>query len=489
MNTAINYNKIKKALYTISVFIICINPNNIIAQDIVQYKISKPLCLLNFVETIVGNENFITSESFQKYIEQNMTNDSSFKKSLAELNKINESFIFEQKMTIEYRFSNSYSYDSLCAAASVSNDLNEFYNNSKNILSELNHQKLFNILVNAEPYYDKLIWNKYEKALIKKVNNLKKFQPQVNNIFNKLKLFYNSNWQIQKPFIVCFYPELGEFPSHKASVNNNLIVSAIPIEWDEPALDLSVVVHEICHALYESQALEFKLLLEKLFLNSKSEYKKIAYLYFDEALATACGQGWAYKQIKDKKNSENWYYDEYVDDYSHIIYDLTEGYINKGMEIDSSYIANCIEYFKNKFKKSIYKFDLIFKKINIYTEDSIGIEEEDKLLVIPYSFNSLEVYLFYTNIDSINSFNESNIIFVSQNVNEVLLKLCKIFPEHEKYLKDNTDKNFVLSFFDNKNRPTIIIITDDIDKLEIIIKNIFKKKYIDIKNPYLKLNI
>jgi len=140
------------------------------------------------------------------------------------------------------------------------------------------------------------------------------------------------------------------------------------------------------------------------------------------------------------------------------------------MEIDSSYIANCIEYFKNKFKKSIYKFDLIFKKINIYTEDSIGIEEEDKLLVIPYSFNSLEVYLFYTNIDSINSFNESNIIF-------------------EKYLKDNTDKNFVLSFFDNKNRPTIIIITDDIDKLEIIIKNIFKKKYIDIKNPYLKLNI
>jgi len=124
----------------------------------------------------------------------------------------------------------------------------------------------------------------------------------------------------------------------------------------------------MCHTLYDEQSPKFQQQLDSYFSNDTSIYKTAAYTYFNEGLATACGNGWAYKYLSSKLDTGEWYHHDYVNGFAHVLYPLVDDYIRQNETIDSSFVTQSVALFAKQFPKSIYDYGLMFRKLTIYTD-------------------------------------------------------------------------------------------------------------------------
>lgn len=77
------FNETKKR-YLVLFFLIAINS---FSQNFFKYKISKPYCVFNFIETSIGSHG--TSTTLEKFILENTKKDIEFKELCEEYKKIN----------------------------------------------------------------------------------------------------------------------------------------------------------------------------------------------------------------------------------------------------------------------------------------------------------------------------------------------------------------------------------------------------------------
>ena len=124
------------------------------SQDFFVYKISKPYCLFNFMETATNGNG--TSAYFKKYIDEQTQNNLQFKNLCEAYKKINLSYSYKRFEYPDERRPHRSTYDLIAINAVNAKNLTDFKAATMGILPVANYQKWFEILAEAEKIYDVL---------------------------------------------------------------------------------------------------------------------------------------------------------------------------------------------------------------------------------------------------------------------------------------------------------------------------------------------
>jgi hypothetical protein len=328
------------------------------------------------------------------------------------------------------------------------------------------------------------------KTTQKQLVELKKFSARAEDIFNKLKIFYRSEWSDDMPFTISIYPAPGNKDNTTATPHSNSIVLAVMTGEKNNAMSVSKAIHEMCHVLYEEQSLAAQQKLDTAFSQNSSVYAKYACSYFDEALATACGNGWAYKILSGKTSAGSWYANDYIDGYAHAIYPMVEASIEKGKELDKAFADSAIFLFGKKFPGAIYNYGNLLNTVAIYTDAR---DHEQFLSIIATVKKHFQIHRFYgaypisdpQSMNLVNQSGETQLFIVHANHTENYGTLKKQFPQ----LKNSSiGKEGVISFLDNKKRPVIIVNIKDVSSLDKALSMMVKVREMNPDKMFFPMN-
>jgi len=444
-----------------------------------QFKISKPYCIFNFLEAANGAHN--TSSTLRKFITEKTKDDAKFLKLVSDFGQIRLDYQFKRDELPDNRRQTRSTYDLIDIALVNSSTISEFRDRIIGILPNNELQKLIQVMQDVEVYYDRLIWKDNEAKLINQRIALEKYTTQCSESFTRINRFYNSCWITEVPFLVALYPIPGGSGNSTATPHaNSLCVGVLTDETDHVGR-IGVVLHEMCHVLYDEQPSEFQHKLESYFIENKSPYSQFAYNFFDEGLATALGNGWAYKSLSGELDPSPWYNNEYINGFGKALYPLIEEYISNNRQIDREFVNKAIDLFTVAFPNSITDYGILLNRISIYNDADTGPEIDQVMNTIGSYFQMTSSNFSSPILDPIaqeylKTGNQTQLIIVDRNHEANIKGLKKIFPELSKV---KMIPNKIYSFFDSKKRPVIILYTTDRANLDLLLKEMFTKKYFD----------
>lgn len=414
------------------------------ANDIkVNMIFSKPLAVFIFIENIsTSNGENVFKEEFEK----SRFNDAKFKELISEY----------QKLYLDY----SYTFNGYPAASKlggstrnllrsklvISKDLNDFKQHSIGIIpnSELYH--LSEIINQFIPVYDELIYNPNKIRFEENLAKLAEYAAthKLDELINTGLIFYNSNWDESVPFHFAFYPYPNS-ESFTAEAFGNSAISAIPNEWEDFDILMSVMLHEIYHILYNEQSLEFKNELRDLFQKNNSKSSTYSYLLLNEALATACGNGYVFQYLNGKLDPESWYNRSYINEMGKKIFPLVNEYMASSKKIDQEFVNQYIEIYETQFPNWVNEIDnhMAFRYVL-----STNIDDFDEMeQLYPYASNT--IYEDVVDKNSIKELKEmpiSKVLIISGDNKNKLNSIKNTFPEL-KNTRFKSKKEFAFTIF------------------------------------------
>lgn len=230
-------------------------PLQVIANDgpLLQFKISRPYCVFNFLETCKGT--YGTSESLKQYIETQTANDPAFKKLVEEYIALNTAITYQWEGFPETRPAYRSVTDLLIIAAVQTDNIADFKQRIVGLLHNTDYERLINLMQRADIFYEKIIWKKHRKAALRQLKQLKKkYENAANDAFRKFSNFYQSGWPEDMPFTVAVTPVPGKEGSTAATPHANSLCIDVLTEETNYAGRVAITLHEICHVLYAEQS-------------------------------------------------------------------------------------------------------------------------------------------------------------------------------------------------------------------------------------------
>lgn len=470
--------------FIVLAFVFCLPGTS---QQIIQTKFSKPFAIIKFLETSKGGHG--TSMTFKHQIDTSfLGKDVGFQNLVKEYQSINLDYNYVKEQYPSNRKHTTSTWDLLCVAAISSNTNEEFLNRIIGIYPNVDYLKLKQVFVAVEPFYDRFIYNKYKPAVDDKVRELHGLSPKLNDLFEKFKTFYGSSWDKAMPFNLTIYPIIGRSGQTTATPHANCLEMGI-LTQEEDVFDLlSIGMHEMCHVLYEEQPLLLQQQLDSIFTDTITPYTKFAYHYIDEALATALGNGYAYKELAGEIDSAEWYSDAYINGYAKAIFPLVEDYVNSKKQMDRLFILKAIDLFKQTFPNALYDFDALLMTTDVYFEDDETKEIDEIQSTLHHEFR---IYSSNTSIpmndkislDNIKHSKQTQVIIIHKNQLQNIAKLKLIF---NNLVNLPSNKNMLVSFLDKNNRAVIIVLAENKTKAIEGIKLLKTQKEINPKKLWLK---
>lgn len=459
----------------------------ILAQQLVQVKFSKPFAIIKFLETTKGG--YSTSATFKHQIDTSfLSRDKNFQNLIEQYQSINLDYSYSKNQYPSLRKHYTSTWDLLCIAAISSNTNDEFFNRIIGMFPNTDYLKLKSIIIKTEPFYDAFIYDAYKTKIDDRVRELQGLSPKLNDLFEKFKLFYGSSWDKSIPFNLTIYPIIGRRGQTTATPHANSLEMGVLTHEEDVFNLLAVGTHEMCHVLYDEQPAWLQQKLDSAFTDSINPNKKFAYKYIDEALATALGNGYAYKYLADELDSSEWYNDKYINGFAKAIYPLTEQYINDTKQIDKAFILRTIQLFKETFPNAMYDLEPLLMTADIYFEDdSIKIinDLQGKLhnTFRIYSSNTSIPIIDNTSLQFIKTSKETQLIVIHKNQLQNLAQLKLIF---KNLISIPPEKNMLISFLDKNKRAIIILVAENKAKALDGIKLLKTQKEIDPKKWWVK---
>jgi hypothetical protein len=238
----------------------------------------------------------------------------------------------------------------------LSTDLQDFKIRSMGLVPNERLIGLVDILTQFTPIYKAVIYEpcklKFEEQL-KGISNLIK-STNINYYFTEALRFYNSSWDLTIPFVFCFYP-LPNSKGFTATAIGNVAISAVADSLDNYNALLSVMLHEVSHILYDERSLSLWNQMENWFDASPSKVKRYANSLFNEAMATAVGNGYLAAQLSGKLDTtRRWYGVKYISMMAKTAYPLVKQYIETSKPMDSDFVVNYIRLFGEQYSAWLY---------------------------------------------------------------------------------------------------------------------------------------
>lgn len=451
-----------------------------VAAPVVNFKISKTVCLLTFLETASGEPH--SSLTLRKYIAGRIheADSADFNKLLRKYASLNLGHSYILTEYPSQRQKPRSSANLIKIAAVQADDTKDFLTRIAGILPNEQWLVLKEVLEGAEYYYDELIFKEHKAALEKQLTELKLYNDKTKKAFYKLKTFYGSTWPDNLPFTVAIYPIPGNTGNTTATPHNNSLVMAVLTQEKDHDSRIGVAMHEICHVLYEEQPLDFQWKLDSAFEVSQSVSKQYAYNYIDEALATACGNGWMYEYLTGKTDNGTWYNDEYIDGFAHALYPLVKIYIDNDKRIDRRFITSAIELFEKQFPDAAYEYNNLFNKMSVYTDANNNEQYRSIMNTVSrhYRVTSSQSSYPITDPHSLSLADNSDgtqLFIVHTNRQENIAALKKMFPELGNV---KAEEESITSFMDKMDRPVVVVNVKDASRIEAAFRKMAETKKI-----------
>ncbi|MBI3520815.1 MAG: hypothetical protein HY062_15870 [Bacteroidetes bacterium] len=432
------------------------------SQSLVHVKFSKPFAVIKFLQTAINSHG--TSVTFKHQIDTSfLSKEAAFQDLVEDYQSLQLDYNYVKQQYPSNRKHTTSTWDLLCVAAISSDNNQELFDRIIGIYPNTDYLKLKDILTKAEPYYDRFIYNRYKLVIEDKVRELNGLSPQLNTLFEKFKTFYGSSWDKSMPFNLTIYPIIGRHGQTTATPHANCLEMGILTQEEDVFGLLSIGMHEMSHVLFEEQPLLLQQQLDSTFTDSITPFTKFAYHYIDEALATALGNGYAYKELAGESDSSEWYNDIYINAYAKAIFPLVEEYVNNKQQIDKAFIIKAMVLFEQTFPKALYDFDPLLMTSDIYFEDDVTKEIDDMEAVLHsafriYSSNMSIPINDKLSLDNIKHSKETQIIIIHKNQAQILAKLKLIF---KNLATVPLQKNMVISFLDKNKRAIIIVVAEN----------------------------
>lgn len=430
-------------------------------SNFIQIETNKTLGLFSFLETSSGQLG--TSSSYREYVIQSYKQDKKFNQLVDSYSNLNLNYSIKRQEFPEKRASFTTTKDLLWIAASNSSNIDDF---NQRIIGLLPHQtqiKFIELLKNVESYYSNLIWNKEQDNMLRIQNQLDNYKGQISDLYLQISKFYGTSWNTDIPFKIMLYPIPLENGNTTAIPKGNaLICGFLSHNANDYKSRLGIIIHEMCHILYKEQHPDFQHQMDQWFTNSSSPYASLAYSFINEGLATALGNGWAYKQIHKSLDSKEWYNNKHIDGFAHSLFPLIEQYLNNEKSIDQNFVNESIKLFEQTFPKATEETAILMNSLLLFanTEEEAELNEIANSL---HNFLNIRSMWFSTPILSVGSketFNkrEATKLFVIDSDNSnTIIGLQESFPN----LKIQTPLNTIDILKDEKSNSTLIILNID----------------------------
>jgi len=465
-----------------TLFLFILLSSSAMAGERVQLKISKPFALLTFLRA-AANEPHI-STTLISYVRTHVAKVDSTKlfKAARKFERIGfeNNFIFseypesrQKPKSIAHIVNN---------AAVQSDNIDQFLDRIIGILPNEQWLQLKEALNVAEPFYDKMMLP-YMGALEAQQSALEKHSEKTDEIFYALKNFYGSTWSDEIPFTISLFAIPGSKGNSTASPFSNSLALGVLTEEDEHEMRMGVAIHEICHVLYEEQPFKLQWKLDSAFVKSRSANARYAYAYFDEALATACGNGWAYSQLSGSIDTGEWYADVHINGFAKAIYPLVKKYIEAGKKMDRAFVNQAISLFEKTFPNAQQEYSNLLNKVYIYTDAENHEQFSEVYSAIAHHVRITSSIGSYPMSDTqttehISMADGTQLFVIHTNHKANYRLLEKEFPEIKGL--DPAGEG-IISFYDHKKRPVIILNAKSMDRIEKVVLQMEKQNHIDPK--------
>lgn len=466
---------------------IALSTSLLFAQSIVRFKISRPYALFSFLEVASGVQTH--SSTFRSYVDTAISQtDTVFNHIVRDFSKLTLTYPYRREEYPSNRRQTRSTYDLLIIAAVKSNTIAEFRSNSIGILPNSTHQQLCELLSKVEPYYDRVVWRKSEKTVKDQVAGFNRYAGKANELFRVFRTFYRSSWPDDIPFDVAIFPIPARQGNTTATPHANSLCVSVLTGQKDLAGTMGVAMHELCHVLYDEQTSNVQFELDDVFTKSKSPYATIAYSFFDEALATVLGNGWAYQQFSGKPDTTAWYNNEYIDGFAHALYPLVSEYLQTQRPIDSVFVEQAIDLFAKKYPRALADYSIILNNIVLYADSERRSEREALKNTLGkyfqtsrYNFSSPILHEY--SIEYIKTSKSPQLIVIDRNQDSTISELKKILPELEDIVRGPQAQNYIAAFYDRSKRPVIIVCVTSSKMLDKAFHLLKERKYLDINTP------
>ena len=356
-------------------------------NNFIQIETNKTLCLFSFLET-ASNQRSV-SRSFHNFIQENLGTDEAFAQLVQEYAQLKLEYSFKREEFPETRHPYRTTKDLIWVAASNATSIPDFSQRIIGYLPQKTHGSLIKLLTQVEPFYDALVWEKEQAHIARIERQLSAYRSQIADLYLKVSQFYGSSWDASIPFKIMLYPiPLDQGGTTAIPKGNALICSFLSHREDEYKGTLGIIIHEMCHILYDEQPIAFQRQIDQWFTNAPSEYSKLAYSYLDEGLATVLGNGWSYEALHGTVDTTDWYNNVYINGFAKALYPLTKTYMAKGRQMDSVYVFQAIDIFTQTFPKAIDETDLLMNELRLYANSE---EEADVNLISTQIRNHFQI--------------------------------------------------------------------------------------------------
>ena len=321
--------------------------------------------------------------------------------------------------------------------------------------------RLIDLIEQFTPVYKTVIYDpgksKFEEQL-HGVSDLIK-SSNINYYFTEALQFYNSSWDFSIPFIFCFYP-LPNSRGFTATAVSNVAISAVADSLDNYKALLSVMLHEVCHVLYDERSLSLWTGMEEWFDSNPSKVSRYASSLFNEAMATAVGNGYLAAQLNGKEDtSRRWYGVKYISMMAKTAYPLVKEYITAGKPMDRDFVNRYIQLYGEHFSGWLYDPQYLMRGHLLLSEKAADFDIVRRLYE-PAPGDENEKEISEPVLKKIKTNHGTKVIVVNSN-NKTTLQLIKnTFIGLKEWHYDSNEDFVYTKFLDDK---TWLIILNNVN--------------------------
>ena len=331
-------------------------------------------------------------------------------------------------------------------------------------------------------------------ATWQKKGTAKRNLPTIRSHVQKLRYITNKNQKLIDDFIkriVAFYgtqalpSELTIYLCPEASIstycNHIFFLEGSSCE-NAPERILGVVLHEVAHLAYEYQKTSLKKTIDHFFLHYPSQHAYMAYNNFDEALATALGNGILVEELTGSPDMR--YNNPYIQGFAEVVYRDVKSYLNKHKEIDQAFLVKSVKHFEKRFPQIVSDLSEILKRYILFIDEAF--DHDSVCQLFRQHFPACDIFhdsLHHPIIDENTPRYDSNaprifVLSLEQKDNLAALRssnpyLNKVNKSKLKKLKGNFD-----FYRDKQRRLYLFFIAANNKELENLIKELNQQKYL-----------
>ena len=432
-----------------------------------SFTTNPTLNTLHFMHTAVGGEH--SSQSYRAFIDSATTDDAAFNELVMRYSQLDFSSSYRRPNLPRRRYRARSVMDFLWLHASASSSLADYAQRTFGLLSVADHAELFDVLAKAEPYYQRLVYQPQRSNIERTERFLDAYEGRVAQLFGQVSGFYGTPWPEDIPFTVALAPiPLASGVTSAVPKVNTLVCSYLSENDEDYKATLGVAVHEMCHSIYDEQPTPLQQDIDDWFMLSRRPHATHAYAYFNEALATAIGNGWAYEQLNGHLDSEQWYADPYIDGFARAIHPLVKAYLAEQQTIDRPFVDSAIEAFAKTFPDADRDAAVLLNSVGIYadTENERTLSAFSDVLMRRFRVSSSFLRAPLTSPGALRSMGYpqlTKLVIVDRDRQNNWDLLGSRFA-HLEAVSLPTDDNFGYAFYDEPSRSTVLVfVVEDVE--------------------------